>query len=459
MVDLTTSYMGVPIKNPLIIASGPTTTTPEICAKAAKYGWAGVVLKTNVGDDVVAANMADPQVPYKHPRPAYKLLDYKGMERWRPPVPERTASRSATGKLGKIPPDYGLVVLLQATSHPHKYYAAPMSWFNGENYLGYINRTKELVKGTGCKVIASISSFTEEGWTKQCDMINKSDADMVELNFTAPVAVYTDPQTGQSAHVSSSPRMVEEWTRYCVQQIKIPVGTAFPAHCPDPLGVVQASIRAGARGVKFGGVAAFMPRIPPIVIDPDTLEVGFTPSDPFGWGRNASWGMPIVCGDIAHFRMNGVEADISGVGGIRRYRDILRFIMAGASSVQACTATMVEGVEVGAEYLSEIEAWMESKGYQSIKEIKGIVVDKDKLKVDPSKFDADVAQISGGPTPKVRLGFNKDKCINCCWCESCCVFLAIKMENEVPAIDDKLCEVCGLCVAVCPTDALSIVPR
>ena len=50
MADLKTTYMGVELKNPLIIGAGPTTHTPEICQKAARVGdWAGVVLKTNMG--------------------------------------------------------------------------------------------------------------------------------------------------------------------------------------------------------------------------------------------------------------------------------------------------------------------------------------------------------------------------------------------------------------------------
>lgn len=461
MVNLSTTYMGVPIKNPLIVASGPTTHTPEICAKAAKFGWAGVVLKTYFGEDVVAAAMADPLVPFKAPRPVYTLTDYEGMDKWQPPVPEKAEPRSITGKLGKMPKNYGLVSLLQLTRRPVKYYAAPQSWFNGERYLGYINRTKELVKDTGadCKVIASIISFTEEGWEKQCDMINKSDADMVELCFSAPAAVYTDPKTGETAQVSSYPQKVEEWARFCVEHIGIPVAAKFPGDCPDPLSAAQAAVRAGVKGIQFGGVAPFAPRIPPIVINPDTLELGFMPGNPFGWTRNAHWAVPFVCGDIAHLRMSGVELDISGCGGIRHYRDILRLIMAGSDSVQVCTATMVEGVDVGHEYLNDIEAWMENKGYQSISEIQGIIVDKDKLRVDSSKFEADVAQISGGPTPKVRLEVDKDKCVNCGWCEPCCFFLAIKMEKELPVIDDKLCEVCGMCGAVCPTDVFSIVAR
>ena len=45
MVDLRSRYMGVSLKNPLIVGSGPTTAFPEICKKAANNGWAGVVLK------------------------------------------------------------------------------------------------------------------------------------------------------------------------------------------------------------------------------------------------------------------------------------------------------------------------------------------------------------------------------------------------------------------------------
>jgi ferredoxin len=341
-----------------------------------------------------------------------------------------------------MPKDYGLVTLLQLTRNPVKYYAAPQSFFNGEQYLNYINRSKELVRETGadCKVIASIVSFTEEGWENQCNMINNSDADMVELCFSAPAAVYTDPNTGETAQVSSYPHKVEEWTRFCVERIRVPISAKFPGNCPDPLCVIQAAVRAGVKGIQFGGVGAFTPRVPPIVINPDTLELGFMPGNPFGWTRNANWAVPFACGDI-------------------HYRDILRFIMAGSSSVQVCTATMVEGVDVGIEYLSDIEAWMQDKGYQSINEIQSIVVNREKLRVDPSKFEADIAQIAGGPTPRVQLKVDKNKCINCGWCEPCCSYLAIKMEEELPVIDDKLCEVCGMCVAVCPTEVFNIVSR
>jgi dihydroorotate dehydrogenase/Pyruvate/2-oxoacid:ferredoxin oxidoreductase delta subunit len=460
MVDFSTTYLGVPIKNPFILGGGPATATPEICEKAAKAGWAGLVLKTNFADDAVERVMADSQVPYKAPRPYYKLVNARGMDKWRPPAPEATAPRSSTGKLGQMPKDYMVVTCMQLTTSPFKIYAGPQSWYNGdEGYLYLINKTKELVKGTDCKVIPGVFAFTEKGWDQQCNLINKSNADMVELCLGAPAGVVTDPITGKPTIMGASPEHVEKWTRYCVQRLKIPVGVDIPPYCQDPLASIQAAMSAGAKGVSFGDCPTVKPLSPPLVIDPDTLEVGFAPGVPFRAATTQTWGLPYICGPVAHFKMSGVEIDISGSGGVRDYRDVVRLLMAGASSAHICSAAIVEGVEICAELQRDMEAWMEHKGYNSVKEIQGIIIDKDKLKIDPSKFDADVAQVAGGPTPNVRVEVTKEKCIDCRWCESACFFLAIKMEAQAPVIDDKLCEVCGMCVAVCPTEALCIEPR
>ncbi|MBI2860650.1 MAG: 4Fe-4S binding protein [Chloroflexi bacterium] len=459
MVDLTTTYMGVPIKNPLILGGGPPTSTPEICEKAAKVGgWAAVVLKVNFADDVVQSVCASPESVYRTPRPYLRLVDSRGMERWRPPAPRADAPRSATGKLGKMPAGYMMVSCMQVEPSPTRIHAGTGIFYNGERYLYYINKTKELLEGTDCKVIPDVLAFTEAGWEQQCRLINQSRADMVELNMGAPAAMVTDPRTGRHIHLSSSPEMVERWTRYCVERMKVPVGVNLPAHCTDPLAAVKAAVRGGARGISFGDCPAVKPPVTPLVINPDTLEAGFTPGMPFRSPSGLAWSVSYICGSVAHMRMNGVEADIKGAGGIRDHRDVLRMVMAGASSAQVCTAATVEGVEIGADYLRDLEAWMNAKGYRSLKEIQGRVVDQG-LKVDPSRFNGEISQLAGGPVPAQQVALDADRCIDCRWCQSCCYLQAIEMKNGLPVIDDRRCEVCGLCVDVCPVDALSIVAR
>jgi ferredoxin len=170
--------------------------------------------------------------------------------------------------------------------------------------------------------------------------------------------------------------------------------------------------------------------------------------------------LPYNCGYIARFRLEGIDIDISGCGGVREPLDVIRYLMAGASSVQSCKLTMVEGINVGTELLDSAKSWMERKGYKSVKDIQGIVAKSDILKVDPEKFPSiAIPQIMGGPPPSEEIVLDKKKCISCGWCEEACFHLAIEIGDKYPVIDKKLCEVCGMCVNLCPMRALSIGPR
>ena len=97
--------------------------------------------------------------------------------------------------------------------------------------------------------------------------------------------------------------------------------------------------------------------------------------------------------------------------------------------------------------------------FENIGEISGIATTKEKLTQELSKVKVTLPQICGGPTPEDQIVINEQKCISCGWCERACFHLAIEMDGELPRIDDKLCEVCGMCLAVCPMGALSIAPR
>jgi dihydropyrimidine dehydrogenase (NAD+) subunit PreA len=461
MVDLHTTYMGISIKNPLIVGAGPTTHTPEICQKAAQAGWAAVVLKTNIANDVMQVT----DLEHKMPRPEFKLLDARGVNPWRPIVPKLRGTRRRGGKiLGKVQPDYTLIKGSQYEVFPHhKMITGIGQLFNGdEKYLWYINKTKELLAGTDCKVIASVVAYAERGWEQQCNLINKSDADMIELNFGCWAIGCPHPETGEVVRqgIGTFPELVEKITRLCVERIKVPVGVKLAPHCPDPIASMQAAIGAGAKAIQYADAVPYLAPVHALHIDPETLEVGYFPGLPFPGTICYPWVLPYMCGVIARARIDGITRDISGCGGVRDYLDVIRLIMAGASSVQVCTATIVEGVGIGSEYLEALRAWMEQHGYNNIRDIQGIVAREDKIEVNPSRFQpAVIPQIAGGPEPEIQVVVNKKRCINCGWCEGACPYLAINVEDGVPVFDSKKCEVCGLCVELCPMRALSLVPR
>jgi Pyruvate/2-oxoacid:ferredoxin oxidoreductase delta subunit len=56
----------------------------------------------------------------------------------------------------------------------------------------------------------------------------------------------------------------------------------------------------------------------------------------------------------------------------------------------------------------------------------------------------------------IHFTINKEKCLKCGVCVSCCPFMSISQieKHEFPEIDKDLCRACGVCDAVCSAKAL-----
>lgn len=67
---------------------------------------------------------------------------------------------------------------------------------------------------------------------------------------------------------------------------------------------------------------------------------------------------------------------VIGVGGIRTGNDAIKFIMAGASLVQICTAALREGPSIYGKVAREMEDWMASHGYEDIRSLRGAYRDR-----------------------------------------------------------------------------------
>ena len=82
MGDLSSKYGGLKVKNPLVCASGPPTHTHEACLRAARAGFAGVVLKTNSREapDTLLHTMAwpAPAIPIGEHLILEHFQNYKG---------------------------------------------------------------------------------------------------------------------------------------------------------------------------------------------------------------------------------------------------------------------------------------------------------------------------------------------------------------------------------------------
>jgi dihydroorotate dehydrogenase (NAD+) catalytic subunit len=137
-----------------------------------------------------------------------------------------------------------------------------------------------------------------------------------------------------------------------------------------------------------------------------------------------------------------VNIPIIGVGGVTNGRDAAEMIMAGACAVQICTEAILKGPSIYGKVAKELNAFLDSHGYSSVEEIKGLA----HKKMAERNFR----------TYAEPVHVDNDKCIGCKICVTSCVYDALEVINKKLKIDEEKCFGCGLCVTRCPQKALTI---
>lgn len=139
-----------------------------------------------------------------------------------------------------------------------------------------------------------------------------------------------------------------------------------------------------------------------------------------------------------------VKIPIFGVGGVSNGRDAAEMFMAGASAVQVCTEAILKGPTVYRKIAKELNDFLESHGYQSVDDIKGLTIRK----------MAQRGMAGSTRPPEVEM----DKCNLCGLCEISCPYGAISRDGTqkdgVLRIDEEKCFACGLCLSRCKRRAL-----
>jgi dihydropyrimidine dehydrogenase (NAD+) subunit PreA len=138
---------------------------------------------------------------------------------------------------------------------------------------------------------------------------------------------------------------------------------------------------------------------------------------------------------------------ISGIGGVETWRDVVEFILLGASSVQVCTAAMHYGFGIVREMEAGLQQFMLDKGYNTIYDFVG--------KALPNVTEWKHLNLKH----KVVAAINPDTCIGCDLCYTACddgAHQAIKLDktngNRIPEIIEENCVGCNLCALVCPVE-------
>jgi dihydropyrimidine dehydrogenase (NAD+) subunit PreA len=390
MVDLSVEIGGVKFKNPVVVGSA-TPTMDAIRMKHGIDGGAGAIIAKSLFGE-------GGKLGRKFPRPRFKLFDYREY----PGYPET------------LPHAFTLRSLEECSA------------FDYPTYMKDINRAKELIKDDGV-VIASLSGSSLEEWKEMCGLVNKTNADFVEINNSCPFAADMGIKMGAGAV-----DLTYEVVKTCAGILKKPFSVKITPQTNDPVAVAKQVEQAGAYAVNMSA------RLSGIMIDIETAQ-------PIPFGSLAGYGGPYLIGyGLKMISQAAKELKIPIIAGLGvwDWRDIVAYIMCGATLVQSAVGIMLQGYKVTGKWVESMSAWMEGKGYKSLNDIRGIVL-PNILKT------ADVPR-----KPKnASVTIDTKKCTKCGVCLRSCFYDAIHLTKAGAVIHPSACDVCGMCVEVCPEHA------
>ncbi len=211
-------------------------------------------------------------------------------------------------------------------------------------------------KALSIPLIASLNCISEETWGQYARELVNAGADALELNF---YSVPRDFNVTDKAIVQAQIETLEE----VMSVVKIPVSVKLSPFYSNPLYVISEMDSAGAAGfVLFNKLFQ-----PDIDIENESTFYPYHVSSPDDT-RLALRFAGLLYGHI--------KGDIITSGGIYEGEDVIKMILAGASSVQVVSVVYKKGIQHIKTMLDDISNWMQNKGYKSINDFRGKLSNK-----------------------------------------------------------------------------------
>ncbi len=391
MTDISINFAGIKSPNPFWLASAPPTNSGYQIMKAFDAGWGGAVWKT-LGMPTINVSSRYGSVNYRNIR----MAGFNNIE---------------------LISDRPLEDNLREIEEVKKYYP---------NHA----------------VIASLMVDSREEWEAIIKEVQDAGADGIELNFGCPHGMC---ERGMGSAVGQEPEVLKTIVGWVMDAAKIPVITKLSpniSHITDP---GLASVQGGTDAISLINTIKSI-----VGIDLDTYAP-YPVVD--GKGTNGGYCGPAVKPIAMHMLKELAQhpeiksTPISGIGGIETWRDVVEFILLGATSVQVCTAVMHYGFGIVREMEAGLRQFMTDKGYQTIYDFAGKALPNvTEWRHLNLKYD-------------VKAHINKEKCVGCDLCYIACddgAHQAIKINdndrNRIPEIIEENCVGCNLCSLVCPVE-------
>ncbi len=309
MPNLTTEFIGLSLKSPIIVASSGLSQDAEGVKRAEDNGAAAVIMKS----------LFDEEVARQAPSPRFALFEH--------PLGERES--------------FTFYCYEQASIH------------GPEGYAEEIRRAKEMCS---IPVIANVNCTTPENWPAYVDACLEAGADAIEMNVSCPHHSVAFLGVDVEDTIIDVVRKVREHT-------SSPIMVKLTPQLTSPISMVKRVEETGANAVtifnRFTGLEIDVETQKPI------MHEGYA-------GHGGPWAKNYVLRWISAIAPE-VDIQIAASGGVTSGADVVSYLLAGAQTVEVCTAMYLQGYEVFKRLHRELIEYLERHEIASTDELRGLL--------------------------------------------------------------------------------------
>ena len=295
----------------------------------------------------------------------------------------------------------------------------------------WVEKELALAKAGGAVMQVSILAMPEPEDTAQLvmELQDTGMVDLFELNVSCPM-----PASTVGMHIGKSAERTYQQIKAAKAVSKVPFTVKMTPNVSDMVEIAAAAKEAGADGLTISNSVRSFAGV--------DIETGKPYLRSYG-GYTGPAIRPIVMRHLSEVARN-VDIPLSAVGGVNSYRDIVEYIMLGATTVQLCTAIMWNGYSVVTKMLDDLSKRMDEKGYSSLDEIRGCAL-------------ADITTVEELAKEPAKTAYvDQSLCTGCGKCQKVCFYRAISGEGKNKVVDPAVCDGCGACEMWCPAAAVRL---
>lgn len=308
-MDLSTSYLGLTLRNPLVASPSPMSRTVDGVRGMADGGVGAVVLYSLFEEQLRRDAERDSRLA-------------------------RAGADSFGEALSYFPGDVD-----PAESDP-----------GPRQYLSLVERSANALD---IPVIGSLNGATPGGWSRYATAMQDAGAAAIELNiYYLPGDPHITGREVEQRHLD----VLDSVKRSVTVPVAVKLSPYFSA-----MGEMAVRLdRAGADGLVL-----FNRFLQPD-IDPGTLRVvpAVRLSDP-AEGRLARTWISLLHGRV--------EASLAATTGVEHVDDVVAYLLAGADVVMTTSALLRHGPDHAGALLEGLAGWMRRRGFDNVREIRGLL--------------------------------------------------------------------------------------